>query len=250
MRVSETEALRLGIQLCQELEKLQSPLRELLTNQLKGVLDAAENAERKLKNAELVIHELEERLGQSEMPVGVQGKSPKRRLEGMTLIRHSAVSWIEQRLRQRNTLGRALAFASELCWGGRRYSARTLEGWLYQWRAKGCEGLARQVRRDRGVSRVFSPQAIEAIVKLRRAGPSLPVTTLVRQLEVSGVLKPGTFSHASIYRLLQREGLDRSQLVAARSGPSKAVEAELANAISSKLLRQIRRIRSRNRSQY
>ena len=245
LRVSETEALRLGIQLFQELEKLQSPLRELLTNQLKGVLDAAENAERKLKNAELVINELEERLGQSETPVGVLGKSPKRRLEGMTLIRHSAVSWIEQRLRQRNTLSRALAFASQLSWGGRRYSARTLEGWLYQWRAKGCEGLARQVRRDRGVSRAFSPQAIEAIVKLRRAEPSLPVTTLVRQLEVSGVLKPGTFSYASIYRLLHREGLDRSQVIAARSGPSKAVGAELANAISSKLVRQIRRIRSR-----
>jgi len=99
--------------------------------------------------------------------------------------------------------------------------------------------------RDRGLSRAFSPQAVEAIINLRRGEPSLPVTTLVRRLEVSGVLEPGTFSRASVYRLLRHEGLDRSQLIAAGSGPSKAVETELAKAISSKLLRQIRRIRSR-----
>jgi hypothetical protein len=37
----------------------------------------------------------------------------------------------------------------------------------------------------------------------------------------------------------------KSQLIAAGSGPSKAVETELAKAVSSKLLRQIRRIRPR-----
>jgi len=58
-------------------------------------------------------------------------KDPKSRLERWALIRHSAVSWIEQSLNQGNTLGRALALASELAWSGRRYSPRTLEGWLY-----------------------------------------------------------------------------------------------------------------------
>jgi hypothetical protein len=31
--------------------------------------------------------------------------------------------------------------ASELAWSGRRYSPRTLEGWLYEWRAKGFGAL-------------------------------------------------------------------------------------------------------------
>jgi len=234
-----------GIELFLELETLPSPLREHLTNELKSVQNRVETAERKLKSAELIIRDLEERLGQREMPVGVMEKEPKSQLEEMTLIRQSAVSWIEQRLRQRNTLGHALAFASQLYWGGRRYSARTLESWLYQWRARGCGGLARQSRSDRGLYRAFSPQAVEAIINLRRAEPSLPVPTLVSRLEVSGVLEPGTFSRASVYRLLRREGLNRSQLIAAGSGPSKAVETQLANAISSKLVRQIRRIRSR-----
>jgi len=233
------------MELFQELDKLPTPLRENLTNELKSVQNRAETAERKLKSAELVIRDLEERLSQREIPVDVMEKEPKSRLEEMALIRHGAVSWIEDRLRQRNTLGRALAFASQLHWGGRRYSARTLEGWLYQWRAKGCGGLARQRRRDSGLSRAFSPHAVEAIINLRRGEPWLPVTTLIRQLEVNGVLEPGTFSRASVYRLLRREGLDRSQLIAVGSGPTKAVETELANAISSKLLRQIRMIRPR-----
>jgi len=58
---------------------------------------------------------------------GMEEKDPKSRLEALALIRHSAVSWIEQSLNQGNTLVRALALAAELEWGGRRYSPRTLE---------------------------------------------------------------------------------------------------------------------------
>ena len=105
------------------------------------------------------------------MLCGMIEKDPKSRLEHWALIRHSAVSWIEQSLSQGNTLGRALALASELDWDGRRYSPRTLEGWLYEWRAEGFGALERQSRRDKGVSRALSPQAAEAIVKrLARAG--------------------------------------------------------------------------------
>ena len=45
------------------------------------------------------------------------------------LIRHNAVSWIQQSLSQGHTLGRTLALASQLAWGGRHYSPRTMEGW-------------------------------------------------------------------------------------------------------------------------
>jgi hypothetical protein len=48
--------------------------------------------------------------------LGVNEKDPQSRLERWALIRHSAVSWIEQSLNQGNTLGRALALASELDW--------------------------------------------------------------------------------------------------------------------------------------
>jgi hypothetical protein len=96
------------------------------------------------------------------MLLGMMEKDPKSHLEHSALIRHSAVSWIEQCLSQGNTLGRALALASELDWGKRLYSPRTLEGWLYEWRAQGFGALERQSRRDKGVCRVISPQASEA----------------------------------------------------------------------------------------
>src|SRR6266436_2818395 len=121
----------------------------------------------------------------SDRPVGMMEQDPKSRLEHWALIRHSAVSWIEQCLNQGNTLGRALALASELDWGGRRYSPRTLEGWLYEWRAQGFGALERQSRRDKGLSKAISPQAAEAIIKLRLQQPSLAISTLVRQLQES-----------------------------------------------------------------
>jgi putative transposase len=158
-------------------------------------------------------------------------KDPKNHLERWALTRHSAVSWIEQCLNQGHTLGRALALASELDWGERRYSPRTLEGWLYEWRAQGFGALERRSRRDKGVFKAISPKDAEAIVKLRLQQPSLAISTLVRQLEQNGVLQPGTFSLSSVYRLLAREGLDRPRLIAEGSGPTKAFETELANAL-------------------
>src|ERR1700758_784924 len=116
-------------------------------------------------------------------------------------------------------------------WGGRRYSPRTLEGWLYEWRAQGFGALERRSRRDKGLSKAISPKDAEAIVKLRLQQPSLAISTLVRQLKESGVLQPGTFSLSSVYRLLVREGLDRPRLIAEGSGPTKAFETELANAL-------------------
>jgi hypothetical protein len=67
------------------------------------------------------------RPGQLQMLWGMIEKDPKSHLEHCALMRHSAVSWIEQSLSQGNTLGRTLALASELDWGGRRFSPRTLE---------------------------------------------------------------------------------------------------------------------------
>ena len=136
------------------------------------------------------------------MLLGMNEKDPQSRLEHWALIRHSAVSWIEQSLNQGNTLGRALALASELDWSGRRYSPRTLEGWLYEWRAKGFGALERQRRRDKGLCRTLCPEAADAIVKMRLQHPCLAISTLVRHLQESGVLQTGTFSLSSVYRLL------------------------------------------------
>lgn len=116
---------------------------------------------------------------------------PNVSLQEPALVRHNAVSWIQQALNQGHTLGRALALASQLDWGGRHYSPRSLEGWFYEYRAAGFAALVRQRRSDKGQVRAFSPEAVQAIIKLRLAQPALPVTALIRQLLTRGVLEPG-----------------------------------------------------------
>ena len=152
--------------------------------------------------------------------------------DGPALVRHSAVSWIEAAIKQGQTLSRSLALAGEQEWGGRHYSPRTLEGWLYEWRERGFCALARATRSDKGGSRVLRAVEVEALVKLRVAHPSLSVIALVRQLVSEGVLQKGGFSMPSVYRVLRREGLDRPGLAAAQAaphGPAKAFETEAAN---------------------
>lgn len=49
--------------------------------------------------------------------------------DATALARHAAVSWIQEALKQNYTLARATALASERTWGGKTYSASTLESW-------------------------------------------------------------------------------------------------------------------------
>jgi putative transposase len=131
-----------------------------------------------------------------------------------------------------NTLARALALAAELEWDGRRYSPRTLEEWFYEWRARGFAALEGQSRKDKGSLKALSAQDAEAIIKMRLQHPRVPISTLVHQLEQSGALQPGSFSRASVYRLLVREGLDRARLSAQGSnGPTKAFETGASNVL-------------------
>jgi len=74
---------------------------------------------------------------------------------------------IEQRLRQRNTWGHVLAFAPLLGRAAATRRARSKAGSISGGR-KVVGGLARQSRSDRGLYRAFSPQAVEAIINLRR----------------------------------------------------------------------------------
>jgi hypothetical protein len=51
--------------------------------------------------------------------------------DALALARHAAATWIQEALKQHFTLARATALASERTWGGKSYSASTLESWYY-----------------------------------------------------------------------------------------------------------------------
>jgi len=154
----------------------------------------------------------------------------------LALARHAAVSWIEQALEQNCTLTRALALASERHWGAKLYAVSTIEAWYYAHRAQGFEALKRRPRKDKGARKALSPEACEAMAKLRREYPQLKVPVLVRQLVEKGVLTPGTFSLPSVYRFLASQGLDyrtlkRTSTNCVISGPCKAFECPLSNEL-------------------
>ena len=151
------------------------------------------------------------------------------------LARHAAISWVEQSLADGHHLNRALALCSERPWGGRLYAAATIEEWYYAYRAGGFASLQRQPRSDKGQRTALSPEARQALKRLRQEYPQLKVKALVRRLTEQGVLLAGTFSMPSVYRFLAEEGLDRRSLKLAPanvlSGPTKAFETGRANEL-------------------
>jgi putative transposase len=153
--------------------------------------------------------------------------------DATALARHAAVSWIQEALKENYTLARATALASERTWGGKTYSASTLESWYYAYQMQGFEALQRQPRKDKGTRKALSPEACQALLDLRRQYPELKIKVLVRQLVEKGVLQPGTFSLPSVYRFLAAHQMDAHSIKhnppPPGSGPTKAFECPLAN---------------------
>jgi len=151
-----------------------------------------------------------------------------------TLARYDAVRFVEEAVRSGLPLRRALLMAGERPWGERRYGASTIEDWYYHYRKDGLAGLADIPRKDKGQVRAISPEALGAFLELRRAQPGLHATTLLRQLQVQGVLDPRSVSMSTLYRALAREGLDRRSVragSACAAGPTKAFEFSRANQL-------------------
>jgi putative transposase len=155
--------------------------------------------------------------------------------DALALARHAAASWIQEALKQNFTLVRATALASERTWGGKTYSASTLEGWYYLLRHQGFEALHRRPRKDKGSRKALSPEACQALLEWRQKYPQLTIQVLVRQLLEQGTLQAGTFSLPSVYRFLAANQLDARSLKATppapQSGPTKAFECALANQL-------------------
>lgn len=130
---------------------------------------------------------------------------------------------------------RALLAAHERQWDGRCYSVSTIEEWYYRYRKHGLSGLEQPERSDKGHVRVLSPEALDAFLALRREHPLLHATTLVRQLQQVGVLRQGEVSISTLYRALNRAGLDRRSLRSGAGhvgeGPSKAFEFSMSNQL-------------------
>jgi putative transposase len=108
-------------------------------------------------------------------------------------------------------------------------SVDTLLAWAQRYRNGGFEALAPRPRRDRGRSRVITPQLAQLIERLKRENPHRAGTTLLRELALSDESKVPPLSAATLYRFLQQKGLTQRQLLAPTA--RKKFEAEFANQI-------------------
>jgi transposase InsO family protein len=151
------------------------------------------------------------------------------------LARYDAVRWIEEAVKSGLPLSRALANAAVRTWGEKIYAAPTLERWYYTYRQGGFDAIRLKQRADKGIAKALSPETCTALANVRKEHPELNITSLVRQMEATGVITPGSVSIATVYRLFERLGLDKRTMNALQNrvsgGPTKAFEFAFANQL-------------------
>lgn len=109
-------------------------------------------------------------------------------------------------------------------------SVGTLLKWARRYRKGGLDALSPERRKDRGQSRVISPQLAQLIERLKRENPHRTGTTLLRELALSSDDPTTTpLSASSLYRFLEKNGLTQKQLLAPAA--HKKFEAQFANQI-------------------
>lgn len=162
-------------------------------------------------------------------------EDPNRLANDIELTRYDAVRWIDEAVKSGLPLYRAIRNAAVRPWGGKTRSIPTLERWYYAYRQGGFDALKLRARTDKGTARALSPEAVEALVKVRKDHPGLNITSLLRQMEAMCVIAPGSVSISTVYRHLARMGLDKQTMKAigniVGNGPGKAFEFAFANQL-------------------
>jgi len=87
--------------------------------------------------------------------------------------------------------------------GERRYTEKTFQTWLYQYRRYGFDALCKGRRMDKGKHRKISSEIGGLIFKARVESPAMPVTVLYEKLIGEGVIDPMKISRATLYRYIE-----------------------------------------------
>ena len=86
--------------------------------------------------------------------------------------------------------------------GMRKYSERTLQGWLNDYRRYGLDGLKAEQRSDKGKRRKITQETQEKIVDERKKMASMPITVFYEHLAAEGIIDPAEVSRPTIYRFV------------------------------------------------
>jgi putative transposase len=153
------------------------------------------------------------------------------RKERVALQRFAAISFLQQQLREGQTLSDALRRAVLRPWPDERgtyYSSRTLETYWYAFNAGGFAALAPKDREDRGTYRKLPAALGEWVIEQIKAHPAIALKVLYPRWLDAGHCLP---SLTTLYRFLRQRGYDARSLRRGRleSGPTKAFEAPFVN---------------------
>jgi len=87
--------------------------------------------------------------------------------------------------------------------GVRRYSEKTLQGWLSDFNRGGIDALINVGRSDKGKSRKINDAMAEKIIAERRQNLALPISVLYEKLLADGSIQHGEISLPTLYRFIE-----------------------------------------------
>lgn len=109
-------------------------------------------------------------------------------------------------------------------------SEKTIENWYYAWRRQGVDGLIPKGRKDKGQSQL--PETIQqVIVALKKENGFRSINTIIRLLEMQGLINKHGISRASVHRLLKSHHLSTRDISDVQTIERRAFEALSAGDI-------------------
>jgi len=85
----------------------------------------------------------------------------------------------------------------------RCYSASTIEGWFYAYRAGGLAALRDKPRSDKGMQKAMPPELAEVINRLLKDHPRLKTVHIIKRLTAQGLITGKNPSASTIYRYVR-----------------------------------------------
>jgi len=92
-------------------------------------------------------------------------------------------------------------------YGERKVAAKTIEGWLLNYRRNGFDTLKPKRRSDRGDARKLSSEDKDHILEIRKKSLHMPVSVFYDQLIERGEITKNQISYSTINRLLKKHKL-------------------------------------------
>lgn len=93
-----------------------------------------------------------------------------------------------------------------------RVAAETIRGWLNDWRRGGFDALRPKPRSDQGHARAIPQEVADLLCMIKDETPELSVRLVIEAARASGEVPPEVdLAHATVHRLLSRQGLMRKR---------------------------------------